>query len=154
MANWRVRPARTSDREPLAAMRTLLWPESSHAEHLQEVDDLLAGRAPGTLPYITLVAVDERDELTGFVEAGLRSRAEGCDVAKPVGYVEGWFVREGFRKRGVGRELIRAAEDWARTQGCVEMASDALIDNDVSHRAHEALGFEIVERNVHFRKRL
>jgi hypothetical protein len=33
------------------------------------------------------------------------------------------------------------------------MASDALIDNE-AHRAHEALGFEVVDRCVHFRKEL
>ena len=47
---------------------------------------------------------------------------------------------------------MRAAEDWARAQGCVEMASDALIDNSESEKAHMALGFEVVDRCVHFRK--
>jgi aminoglycoside 6'-N-acetyltransferase I len=34
------------------------------------------------------------------------------------------------------------------------MASDALIENEESQRAHEALGFDVVDRCVHFRKRL
>lgn len=46
----------------------------------------------------------------------------------PVGFVDGWFVVEQFRKRGIGGERMRAAEDWVRSKGCVEMASDALID--------------------------
>jgi aminoglycoside 6'-N-acetyltransferase I len=49
---------------------------------------------------------------------------------------------------------MRAAEQWARSQGCVEMASNALIDNAQSEHAHKALGFEIVDRCVHFRKAL
>jgi aminoglycoside 6'-N-acetyltransferase I len=49
---------------------------------------------------------------------------------------------------------MRAAENWARQQDCREMASDALIDNDNSQRAHAALGFEVVDRCVHFRKAL
>jgi hypothetical protein len=49
-------------------------------------------------------------------------------------------------KPWVGAELMRSAEDWARAQGCLEMASDALINNEGSLRAHEALGFEIVDR--------
>jgi aminoglycoside 6'-N-acetyltransferase I len=68
--------------------------------------------------------------------------------------VEGWFVQELFRNRGIGAELMRSAEDWARAQGCLEMASDAWIDNQGSQRAHEALGFEIVDRCVHVRKAL
>jgi hypothetical protein len=34
------------------------------------------------------------------------------------------------------------------------MASDALLDNDVSHRAHERSGYVEVDRVVQFRKAL
>ena len=34
------------------------------------------------------------------------------------------------------------------------MASDALIDNTLSQDVHQRLGFEVVERSVHFRKAL
>jgi aminoglycoside 6'-N-acetyltransferase I len=146
MARWRIREALPSDRHQIAAMRYLLWPDSSAEEHLQELEQ--------GLPAVNFVALDERESLIGFVEAGLRSHADGCDPSRPVGYVEGWFVREEFRNRGVGRELIRAAEEWARAQGCVEMASDALIDNEVSQQAHQALGYEVVDRCVRFRKPL
>jgi len=86
--------------------------------------------------------------------AEVRSQADGCDPSRPGGFVEGWFVQEEFRNRGVGSELMRSAEDWPRGQGCLEMASDALIDNEGSQRAHEALGFDVVDRCVHFRKGL
>src|SRR5688572_4077484 len=46
----------------------------------------------------------------------------------------------------------RAAEEWARGQGCTELASDTWIDNEVSQRAHAALGFELVDRCVNYRK--
>jgi aminoglycoside 6'-N-acetyltransferase I len=92
--------------------------------------------------------------MTGFLEVGLRSHADGCDTAQPVGFVEGWFVHEAFRDRGIGKELMRTAEDWARRQGCLEMASDTWIDDERSLRSHQALGFEVVDRCVHFRKPL
>jgi len=63
-------------------------------------------------------------------------------------------VEPEHRRCGVGRALVAAAEAWARSQGCTEMASDAQLDNRVSLEAHEALGFEVVDRCVHFRKRL
>jgi aminoglycoside 6'-N-acetyltransferase I len=50
--------------------------------------------------------------------------------------------------------LVAAAEEWARSKGCVEMASDAESDNELSHTAHGRLGYEEVERLVHFRKAL
>lgn len=111
-------------------------------------------RNTGSLPCVTLVAEGEAGGLAGFVQAGLRSHADGCNPQRPVGFVEGWFVREEFRRRGIGKQLIEAAEGWARTHGCLEMASDALIDNQQSYDAHRALGFEVVDRCVHFRKTL
>ena len=154
MANFAIRPAHASDRDQLVEMRVLLWPESSEENQRKELDACFAGRASGTLPVIHLVSVADDGSLTGFLEADLRSHADGCDVTHPVGYVEGWFVREAHRGRGVGAALLRAAEDWARLQGCREMASDALIDNQGSQQAHEALGFAVVDRCVHYRKPL
>lgn len=135
-------------------MRAARWPEESAEEHGRELDALLSTGVCGILPFAIFVLQDEGGELSGFVEVGLRSHADGCDESQPVGYVEGWFVAEGSRRQGIGRELVRAAEDWSRAQGCREMASDALIDNSVSQRAHERLGFIARDRCVHFRKPL
>jgi aminoglycoside 6'-N-acetyltransferase I len=154
MTSPTIRQARRRDRSELAKMQALLWPSASLEELLKELDAFLGHRTPGTLPAVMLVSTDEEGSLTGFLEVGLRSHADGCDPARPVGYVEGWFVHERFRNQGVGKALLNSAEEWARAQGCVEMASDALIENEGSQRAHEALGFEVVDRCVHFRKKL
>ena len=63
-------------------------------------------------------------------------------------------MEESFRRRGIGTALVRAAEQWARDQGCSEFASDAEIENDISVTAHKALGFTEVSRVVCFRKDL
>jgi aminoglycoside 6'-N-acetyltransferase I len=154
MTIWKVRPALDSDRSALAQMRSLLWPDAGAEEHSRELDTILSHRVMGTLPMMILVSEDENGELIGFLEVGMRSHADGCNPARPVGFVEGWFVQEQFRNRGLGAELMHSAEDWARAQGCLEMASDALIDNEESLRAHKALGFDVVDRCVHFRKGL
>ncbi len=100
------------------------------------------------------VAETESGLLAGFLEVGLRSHADGCDPRRPVGFVEGWFVSESHRRKGVGRQLLEAAEDWARRQGCLEMASDTWMDHALSQRVHEALKFEVVDRCIHYRKAL
>ena len=154
MRATRVRLAQPADRDQLARLRAALWPESSAEEHGQELKLLLAGKFPGVMPQVIQVAEANDGTLAGFLEAGLRSHADGCDEAHSVGYVEGWYVAENWRQQGIGAELLRAAEDWARSQGCIEMASDTAIDNEVSQRAHEALGFEVAERSVLYRKKL
>jgi len=135
-------------------MRAALWPDGPFEEHLGEFDHLVTTGLSGTLPAVTFVAADAIGVLVGFLDAGLRSHADGCDTRQPVGYIEGWWVQEDLRDRGIGRGLVQAAEDWARTHGCREMASDALIDNHASLAVHEALGFVVVDRCYHLRKAL
>jgi len=151
-----IRAAQTADLDQLARMCEALWPRASAAEHAEELRLLLGGKADLvlTMPLIIFVAEASDGRLAGFVEVDLRSHADGCDPSEPVGYIEGWYVAEEYRRSGVGEKLIAAAEDWARGQGCVEMGSDAIIENEMSQRAHEALGFEVVDRCVHYRKRL
>jgi aminoglycoside 6'-N-acetyltransferase I len=101
----------------------------------------------------TFVAERADGGLAGFAEVGERDYAEGC-ATSPVAYLEAWWVEPDVRRGGVGAALVQACERWARERGHREMASDALLDNAVSHQAHRALGFAEVERAVHFRKAL
>jgi len=153
-----IRHAQPSDRDELVRFHVALWPNATADEHRRELTQIFEGKFPMTMPLVILVAELADDagtrRLVGFLEADLRSHADGCNPAQPVGYVEGWYVAEGHRHRGVGRQLLAAAEDWARGHGCVEMASDTWIDNEISQRAHEALGYEVVDRCVHYRKTL
>lgn len=149
-----IRIAKAKDWKELAVLRTLLWPDSPYEEHLGELEAGLGAWGQAGFSMEWLVAEDESGHMVGFVEVGLRSHADGCDTRQPVGYLEGWFVREEHRRKGIGKALLRAAEDWSRAHGCREMASYALVDNAQSEKAHRALGFEIVDRCIHFRKAL
>ncbi len=91
--------------------------------------------------------------LSGSLRLSLRSHADGCDPSHCVGYIEGWYVAPPYRRNRIGARLVAAAEEWARTQGCREIASDVWLSNPKSQIAHEALGFEVVDRCVHYRKR-
>ena len=149
-----IRLARFSDRADLVRMRMALWPDSSAEDHAVEVTAILEGRAAPTMPLVILVAETNERQVVGFLEVDLRSHVDGCSPAHPVAYIEGWYVEEKYRHQGVGKKLVAAAEDWARSHGCLEIASDTWIDDEVSQRAHAALGYEVVDRCVHYRKTL
>src|SRR5258708_1495359 len=144
-----VRRAALHDLEEWMRMRALLWPECPIEDHRVETERMLEDG----LEEIAFVADKSNGGLAGFVEARLRPYADGC-ATSPVGYVEGWYVDADMRQRGIGAQLIAAAEAWAIFRGCREMASDAELHNDVSQAAHARLGYDEVERVVRYRKRL
>jgi aminoglycoside 6'-N-acetyltransferase I len=55
---------------------------------------------------------------------------------------------------GLAGFLDEAAEAWARGCGYAEMASDCEIHNEVSLRAHVAIGYRETAREIHFCKPL
>src|SRR2546422_611699 len=81
-------------------------------------------------PLAVLLAEDGAGCPVGLAELSIRAYAEGCGSNR-VAYLEGWFVVPKARRSGVGRALIVAAEEWGRSQGCSEFASDAQPDNEV-----------------------
>ncbi len=154
MEDVAIRRAELKDAPELAELFHCLWPKTDVAELAKELVALLDGNFPGPFPIIVLLAEELGGRIVGFIEVDLRSHADGCDPSRPTGYIEGWYVAPQCRRRRVGAKLVAAAEDWARNQGCTEMAPDAWLDSDDSQRAHEALGFEVVDRCVHYRKDL
>ena len=100
------------------------------------------------------VLVAEQDGgLCGFVELSIRPYAEGSQTHH-IGYVEGVYVEPKHRRRGFARALITAAEDWARSSGCREMASDTVLKDSASVSLHKTLRFEEVASIRCFRKDL
>ncbi|HSF79636.1 MAG TPA: aminoglycoside 6'-N-acetyltransferase [Anaerolineales bacterium] len=143
-----VRRITAQDSSEWMRLRRALWPEHTAEEHLIEMRDLSTDPA-----CATFVAVRPNGGLGGFLEAGIRKYAEGSQTS-PVGYIEGWYVDNDLRQLGIGRRLVQAAEVWALENGLSEMASDCLTDNEISQRAHLALGYKEVERLIHFIKPL
>jgi aminoglycoside 6'-N-acetyltransferase I len=154
MSDVFIRRAQPSDCAQLAGLREALWPDSSVEEHARELALILERKASLTMPLIDLVAEASDGKLVGFLEVGLRSHADGCDASHAIGFIEGWYVAEERRRQGIGRKLLVAAEEWARSQGCAEMASDTPIENEPSQLVHQGLGYLVVDRCVHYRKPL
>lgn len=138
------------DQDGWLRLRQALWPDCPAHEHLAEMRAFL--RAPEK--YAQFLAYGEDGEAAGFAEAALRTDYVNGTESSPVAFLEGLYILPEYRRQGWGRALVDAVTAWARSSRCSELASDALLDNEASHRMHRALGFEETERVVFFRKAL
>jgi molybdopterin synthase catalytic subunit/GNAT superfamily N-acetyltransferase len=144
-----IRALQPPDREAWRKMRLRLWPHYGEAV----IDREIVEYGKRGMPETVFVAQRDDGGLCGFAEVSLRPFADGCR-STPVGYLEGWYVEPEHRRQGVGRALVRAGEDWARQQGCVEMASDCETPNHVSAMAHHRLGYSSPDKCTLLRKPL
>ena len=132
-----IRSVSKADRDSWERMRQALWPSPAR-EHGGTIDRYFAGALPE--PMEVLLAFDEQGQAIGLIELSIRAYAEGCATDR-VAFVEGWYVEPTVRMKDVGSALIRAAEDWARSQSCTELGSDTELENVQSSAAHLAVGF-------------
>lgn len=145
-----ARIATADDLGAWAGLRHQLWPHLSLEEHEAEIVDALS--QPERLIAFLCVAPD--GTAVGLAEASIRSDyVNGCETS-PVAFLEGIVVDPATRRQGVAGVLVAAVSDWARSKGLSELASDADVDNTVSHAMHAALGFEETQRVVYFRRTL
>ena len=147
--NFKVRTVSEKDFPEWLRLRKQLWDESIDEEHKAEMSDIFEHYDT----QLVLVAELDNGKLIGFLEASIRPFVEDCHSER-VGYLEGWYVMPEYRRRGIGKILVKSAENWARAKGCEEMASDSEIGNDLSLEAHLNLGYEETSRLVHLRKDL
>ena len=130
--------------------RLALWPDADSDDHRAYMAISLAQPER----FLQLMMYDAQRRPVGFIEGSIRGDYVNGTESSPVGFVEGVYVVPAWRRKGVARQLYAAIGDWAKARGCRELASDALIDNETSQRAHKALGFKETERVVYFTKSL
>ena len=70
------------------------------------------------------------------------------------GYLEAIYVLPEYRMNRIAAELVRITERWAGWHGCLEFASDSLLDNTDSYNFHLKIGFVETERNIFYLKKI
>jgi GNAT superfamily N-acetyltransferase len=119
-----IRAARTYDAQAIAELGAQLGYPSTR----QQIATRLAGVEAERSSRV-LVAEDGEGRVVGWLHVAARTQLTEECCAEILGLV----VDESARGSGIGAALIRAAEEWARSEGCVRIRVRC---RDVRERAH------------------
>lgn len=127
------------------AMRLALYPLEPADTIESEIDGFVrTGTIDGREHGVFVAVLNE--EALGF--------AEVSDAGQGACHVESWYVRPEARRTGVGRALIGACEDCARSRGATLLTSDTNADYPDSPPAHRACGFRASADGTFFERPL
>ncbi len=140
-----IRPATLEDAAALADLTGQLGYPTTEVEMIERLRRVLASADDAVL-----VAVADDDRPIGWVHVGGELLLEASDTAT----LQGLVVDDAHRSAGIGAELLRAAEAWARSNGCIRMTVRSRIARERAHRFYEREGY-VLEKTSHvFRKPL
>ena len=138
-----IRPAEQRDASALAELMTQLGYRTTSDEMRARLRSILSHR-----DFATFVAVEE-DEVCGMI--GL-SASVGYEHDDPTGKIMALVVDEGMRGRGIGRNLLAAAEDYFARAKIVRVVLTSRFTRERAHAFYESLGY--VRTGLRFMKEL
>ncbi len=66
--------------------------------------------------------------------------------------IGGLVVNRDFRRKGVGRALVKHAEEWAKAAGCANVSVRSNVIRQESHAFYEGVGYTRVKAQYTYRK--
>lgn len=131
--------------------------DALHREHVPHVFQKPHGPARDD-EYLLGVLADESvglyvahagGEILGFVHVAIRDTPPiPILVPRRVAIVENLAVVEGYRRRGVGRSLMRRAERWAEDKGAGELELNVFEFNQEAISFYHSLGYDTSSRRM------
>lgn len=127
-----IRTARTYDAQAIAELGGQL----GYAATRQQIATRLAGIESEPASRV-IVAEDKHGRVVGWLHVAARTQLTEDACAEVLGLV----VDEPARGGGIGDALLRAAEDWARSVGCVRVRVRSRETRERAHRFYERAGY-------------
>lgn len=145
MSQHIIRRAVASDASELARLTTQLgYPASEEAIRTRLM------RMIDSPDDCVLVAEDSNGKLAGWIH-GFLSQLLESDYRVEIG---GLLVDETRRRNGIGRQLVKAVDDWAVERGVAELSVRCREERAESHKFYESLLFRHTKTQRVFRKRI
>jgi GNAT superfamily N-acetyltransferase len=140
-----VRPPEPGDYDKMADLAGQLGYECTGKEVRARLDEM-----QDTNQYAVYVAVLPGGRIAGWIGVYLFRTVELDSSAE----ISGLVVDQQVRSRGIGKVLLDAAEEWARSHGCSAISVRANVMRDRAHRFYGNNGYEHIKTQKSFRKSL
>jgi aminoglycoside 6'-N-acetyltransferase I len=134
--------------KPLIGLVLELWNDCEFEEEYEAYKSII--EIENEICYLA----KNQGEYIAFIHLTIRHDYVEGAIELPVAYVEGIYVKTEFQKRGLAKELMKTAENWALQKGLKQLASDTELTNAAGINFHQKLGFTEVDRLVCFIKNL
>ncbi len=140
-----VRPPRPNDYDKMADLAGQLGYQSTKEEIGARLGDM-----QDSSQYTVYVAELPGGRIAGWIGVHVFRSVEADRCAE----ISGLIVDQQIRSRGIGKVLLRAAEEWARSCGCDAISVLSNATRDRAHRFYTKNGYEHIKTQKSFRKSL
>ena len=82
------------------------------------------------------------DKPVGFIVAGTMTRPP-FHQHRVVGFIEDLYVKSKYRRHGIGRELVKRAEQFLLRKGVEDCTLFVIAPNDDANQAYLKMGYEV-----------
>jgi GNAT superfamily N-acetyltransferase len=97
-----------------------------------------------------LFIAEQNSKVIGFIHVSIRSTIESGEMAEITGLV----VDESFRGKGIGKSLVKGAEEWAKLKRQNTLRVRTNIIRTETHIFYRNIGFEEKKKQTVFQKKL
>ncbi len=137
-----IRRITLNDLEKVFEIMKQLYKESLNYDKFQEIYKLKL-----TDENSYYVVAIENKQIVGILTAELQMKLHR--VKKQI-FIEDLIVDENFRNRGIGKELLQNAINYADDKACDVVELTSYIDNEKAHKFYENNGF--IRHSYKFKK--
>lgn len=142
-----IRQADARDAAAIADLTTQLGYPSTEDDIRRRLGHL-ADEGGGAITV--LVATDDADRPIGWIHLAVTASL----ADEPAVDIRGLVVDDGARSKGIGAELVRAAEAWARERGLHHLVVRTRVTRERAHRFYEREGFTLTKTSRVYAKAL
>ena len=141
-----IRPAIEADIPDILRMGRMFWAQTAYASIPFCLDSMTVSVRQMMAAHLLLMA-----EMDGVVAGSIGALASPLYANRAIQVAaELWFwVEPGYRKSGVGRDLMQAMEDAARAQGVhlMTMISLEAVEPEIARQMYLRSGYEMTEHS-------